>query len=104
MAWNPASRNWIVERQSGSGSFVIWPTDPSRSLRDQGISRDTVVLTDLMWREAVTYSNQWNALREFLGPSRTNPMGASGLVMFYDKAVAGGYIQAVPETLDSPSE
>ncbi len=104
MAWNPTSKHWIVERQSGSGSFVIWPTDPSRSLEDQGLNRESVVLTDLMWREAVTYSNQWNALRDFLGPTRTNVMGASGLVMFYEKAVAGGYIEAVAPTEDSKVE
>jgi hypothetical protein len=104
MAWNPESKHWIVERQSGSGCFVIWPTDPSRSLEDQGLNRDSVVLTDLRWREAVTYSNQWNALRDFLGPTHTNPLGASGLVEFYEKGVAGGHFAAVEPTVDSPQE
>lgn len=103
MAWNPTSRHWIVARQRSSGSFVIWPTDLSRTLEDQSIDRNDVVLTDLMWREAVTYSNQWNALRAFLGSTRTNLMGASGLNQFYEKGVAGGFIEAVAETQDSPT-
>lgn len=100
MAWNKESRHWIVERQSGSGSFVIWPIDPLRSLESQGIHNE-VVGRDFTWAEARTWSDRWNAVRDFLGPNKSNQLDGAKLNMAYGELVRLQYIQPVAETVDS---
>ena len=90
MAWDPTSRHWCVERQTGSGSFAIWPLDSSRPVEDQ--VRDCVK-SGLTWAEACTLSRQWEALRDFAGPRLIQGLSADELSRAYDNGVVRGFIK-----------